>query len=68
MPEIAGNAARLISPHSDVDLKDAFIEIANNRELYDELKQNAIRRSTIFSWEVAATKTLDVIRRAAGRH
>ena len=66
MPEIAGDAALLISPHSEIELSKAFNELVNDQRLYEELRQNAVRRSATFSWEQAATKTLDVIRRAAG--
>jgi len=50
-PEIAGNAALLINPHSTRDWAKKMQEIQSNSALRKVLIENGTKRLHIFSWE-----------------
>lgn len=64
MPEIAGDAALLISPESVKQLADAFSTLAQDEDLHATLSRRSAQRSKLFSWDQAASQTFDIIQSA----
>lgn len=62
MPEVAGEGAILINPHSIEELRDAMIQCLSNKELSDELRKKGLERAKKFSWEKTARQTIRVFR------
>jgi len=56
MPEVAGDAARIIDPFNPADISAAMTELMGNRELRNELIRKGISRSGRFSWRQMATE------------
>ena len=54
MPEVAGNAARLIDPFNIDEICDAMNEVWVNENLQNELSVNALAQSKNFSWDKTA--------------
>ena len=61
MPEIVGNAARLINPHSANAIKEGIKKVLEDANYRQQLQQAGIRRSQNFSWEKCAKETLQII-------
>ena len=59
LPEIAGNAARLINPKSGDQLKGAILELLGSPVLQMELIARGKERTREFCWDNTARKTLD---------
>lgn len=65
MPEIAGQAACLVSP-TDVDaIAQALVTIARENALRQRLRDLGLARAQSFSWPRVARETADVYRRVA---
>lgn len=62
IPEVVGNAARLIDPENDAELTQALQEVLGNRALRDEMRQAGLERAQQFSWDKCAVETLGVYR------
>lgn len=60
MPEVAGNAALLVNPYSVKEIADAILALHNNKELRTQLITKGHKRTTAFTWEENARKTLAV--------
>jgi glycosyltransferase involved in cell wall biosynthesis len=60
MPEIAGNAALLVDPHSDADIALGISKILSDDTLRKKLIQAGIERVKDFSWENAARELLTI--------
>ncbi|MCS6824096.1 MAG: glycosyltransferase family 4 protein [Cytophagaceae bacterium] len=56
LPEVAGDAALLVSPDSVEQISDAMLTIAQNVELRQDLIAKARIRRSLFSWDVTADK------------
>lgn len=54
MPEVAGDAAILVSPHNIEEISNALVEMEENIELRKTLSANAIPQSKKYNWEYAA--------------
>ena len=65
IPEVAGDAARLVPPERPTDLADALLEVLGNAALRDQLTAAGRLRAQEFTWSEAARRTLDVYREAA---
>jgi len=65
MPEISGNAAVLVDPRKPLQIATALSKIIHSDSLKKSLILKGRVRSKIFSWEKAARKTLEVLRKAA---
>ncbi len=57
MPEVVGNAALLVNPHNESEIKDAMILLWKNEKLRNELIIKGNERSLLFSWD----KTADLL-------
>ncbi|MEA2088298.1 MAG: glycosyltransferase family 1 protein [Patescibacteria group bacterium] len=64
LPEIIGNSAIIIDPFNAKELEQAIIQILNNNELRDDLKNKGIENAKKFSWQKTAEKTCEFINRA----
>jgi glycosyltransferase involved in cell wall biosynthesis len=67
LPEVVGDAAVLIDPESQDSMIEAIRLLENNRSLREELTKRGMERVKGFSWQIAASKTLDLYHEAAGR-
>lgn len=59
LPEVAGNAALLVSAESEEDIARGMLEVTSDRELRSKLVQRGFNRITTYSWDAAAKKMLD---------
>ncbi|MBT9164891.1 MAG: Mannosylfructose-phosphate synthase [candidate division WS2 bacterium] len=60
IPEIVGNAAFLIDPLNDKDLKDALLSLLNNEDLRNDFIERGFKRAKEFSWNKMAKETLQI--------
>jgi glycosyltransferase involved in cell wall biosynthesis len=67
MPEVAGDAAVLVDPNSEVAIGEGIERLLGDEELRGQLRRAGRRRVQAFSWDVAARRHADVLRRAAER-
>jgi glycosyltransferase involved in cell wall biosynthesis len=64
MPEVAGNAAQLINPHSIEDIRTGIEKVLNeSKKEQQERLQKMIIRLQLFSWEKVAQETKSVYER-----
>lgn len=67
LPEIGGEAALYFAPE-DVDALEAILtRVVSDRTLREDLAARGRVQAAKFTWDVAAKRTLEVLRRAAGR-
>jgi glycosyltransferase involved in cell wall biosynthesis len=59
-PEVVGDAALLVDPHSVRDIKEAILKVVATPELRRELAKKALVRAENFSWEKCARETLQI--------
>lgn len=62
LPEVAGDAAVLIDPHSPEQLADALVRVVTDPALRECLRAKGFERTKHFTWEHAARMTLAVYR------
>jgi alpha-1,3-rhamnosyl/mannosyltransferase len=65
MPEVVGDAARLVDPYDVDGIRDGLSEILTDPGLRDMLKDRGRRRAAEFTWERTAGDTLSVLRSIA---
>lgn len=58
MPEIAGDAAIIVNPHSSNEISEAIKNILNDNSLYMKLCEKGIERAKMFSWQNMAKEYL----------
>ncbi len=63
LPEVVGDAARLVSPLDTRALTAAMCEVLSNSRLRREMRKKGLERSRAFSWERNAAETMDVYRK-----
>lgn len=63
LPEVAADAAILVSPHSSDAIAAATLRIIESAELRERLREAGFRRAQAFSWDRAARETLQVLQR-----
>lgn len=66
LPEVAGNAALLVDPRSQSELRAALVRMMGSPELRRALALAGRDRAREFRWEVCAAKSLEFFRRVAG--
>lgn len=64
-PEVAVDAAVLLDPDEPEAWAETMRELLGNEEKRRELRQRAIARAKLFSWQETAQRTLEVYRKAA---
>jgi glycosyltransferase involved in cell wall biosynthesis len=67
MPEVAGDAAVLVDPHSVEELRDAMGRLLTDVELAAELADAGYKRAQDFEWERTAAATKVFFEMVAGR-
>jgi glycosyltransferase involved in cell wall biosynthesis len=68
MPEVADAAGILFNPRSTAEMVRAIGDVLLDAELRQRLERLGSQRASLFSWEKAAERTLDVYAQVAGRH
>jgi glycosyltransferase involved in cell wall biosynthesis len=66
LPEIAGDAALLVDPRSERELRDALVRLLTSPSLRGELAARGRERAERFRWEACAEKSWEFFRRMAG--
>lgn len=66
LPEVAGDAAVLVDPRSQSELRSALVRVLGSPDLRRGLGMAGRERARQFRWEVCATKSLQFFRRVAG--
>ncbi len=61
LPEIAGDAAIYCDPFSVQDITEKLHILSNDSTLHQQLAENALKRSVLFSWDKAAEEVWDEI-------
>ncbi len=61
LPEIAGDAAIYCDPFSVQDITAKLHILSNDSTLHQQLAENALKRSVLFSWDKAAEEVWDEI-------
>jgi glycosyltransferase involved in cell wall biosynthesis len=67
MPEVADAAGILFDPHSAREMTRAISDVLLDSGLRMRLERLGAHRATLFSWEKAAQRTLEVYHDVAGR-
>ena len=62
LPEVVGDAALLVNPRDTEEIAVAMHRLLTDDALHAELAKKGLQRAATFSWERAASKTLDVYR------
>jgi glycosyltransferase involved in cell wall biosynthesis len=60
MPEIAGDAAFIVDPHSSKAITNAIIQILEDDKLCKELCAKGMERAKSFSWRMMAERNLEL--------
>ena len=61
LPEVAENAAVYCDPFQVEDIAEKMIELEKSIALQENLSENGLKRSELFSWDIAAIKVWDEI-------
>ena len=65
LPEVVGDAARLVDPYSVEAITEAMAELLEDDARRNSLRERALERARDFSWQRVAEQTLDVYRKLA---
>ena len=60
MPEIAGQAALLVNPANEEEIKKSIHRVLNDKDLNSELTEKGFRRAKEFTWQKTAAETFQV--------
>ena len=60
IPEIAGDAAKLVNPLDVKEIADAMVEFAENEEIKNAYREKGKEQVKKFDWEKTARETLEV--------
>ncbi|OQA53188.1 MAG: Mannosylfructose-phosphate synthase [candidate division WS2 bacterium ADurb.Bin280] len=63
IPEILNGAGLLHSVHDHKQLSDMLLQLIGDKKSHDKYVKLGLLRSSVFKWDDAASKTLDVIER-----
>jgi glycosyltransferase involved in cell wall biosynthesis len=58
LPEVAGDAAFLVNPTKKTEIKNAILNIIENKDLADDFICRGLKRAKKFSWNQCAEKTI----------
>jgi glycosyltransferase involved in cell wall biosynthesis len=67
LPEVAGDAAIIISPEKPNELRNAMKLLLNDESLRSSLRKKGFERAKLYNWENVARSTIRVYEEAAGR-
>ena len=60
LPEVVGEAALTVDPHSSLEIAAALTRLLRNEGLRNQMRERGLRRARQFSWRRTALATLDV--------
>ena len=63
MPEIAGQAALLVNPADEEEIKKSIYRVLNDKNLNSELTEKGFRRAKEFTWQKTAAETFLVYKK-----
>jgi glycosyltransferase involved in cell wall biosynthesis len=63
LPEVAGDAAILVSPTDEDELCQAMLNLLTDSALQQDLRQRGLERAKQFTWSKAADKVVDLYQR-----
>jgi glycosyltransferase involved in cell wall biosynthesis len=66
LPEVAGDAARLVNPFDVAELREAIRELLETPGAAADLRRRSIERAAQFSWRTTARGTVELYETAAG--
>ena len=66
IPEVVGDAAVLFNPYDTDDMTRAILSVLCDPSLAEMLRERGLARAQMFSWELTAQLTGDVLSAAAG--
>jgi glycosyltransferase involved in cell wall biosynthesis len=61
LPETADSAALYFDPYSPEDMAARMITLTTNRDIYRECRTLGLERAGLFSWDLCASRTLEII-------
>jgi glycosyltransferase involved in cell wall biosynthesis len=64
LPEVCGDAARLVNPARVEEMADALVEVVTEPTLRAELRRRGLARAAQFSWRAVAGALLSIYREA----
>jgi glycosyltransferase involved in cell wall biosynthesis len=64
LPEIAGDAAKLVDPANEKSIGNAIIELLSNQSLTKEMVLKGLKRSELFNWNISANNLLNIYKTA----
>jgi glycosyltransferase involved in cell wall biosynthesis len=65
LPEVVGDAAVLVDPHSSQEIADAILRVLSDSALAADLRAKGFARAQAFSWTRSVTRTLEIYREVA---
>ena len=65
LKEIAGDAALLMDPNDTESIANGISKIISDTKLQNELSAKGLERSSLFTWDLCASKTLELLEKAA---
>jgi glycosyltransferase involved in cell wall biosynthesis len=68
LPEVVGDAALLVKPHSPGEISDAMRQLLSSSALCRELRNRGIKRAEQFRWEDSAKQSLSFFHKVANRN
>ena len=67
MPEVAGDACRLVDPYSVEEIKEAMKEILEDEALQQQMRTRGLKQAAAFSWKRCAAGLHDIILETEGK-
>jgi len=65
LKEIAGDAALLMDPNDTESIASGITKILSDASLRESLSTKGLERSSLFTWDLCASKTLELLERVA---
>ncbi len=66
LPEVAGDASIMVDPYDVGAIVDNIRRLIDDSVLHEDLRQRGLNRAKLFSWDVTARNTWQVIKEAVG--
>jgi glycosyltransferase involved in cell wall biosynthesis/GT2 family glycosyltransferase len=63
LPEVVGDAALMVDPHSVHELSDALEKVLCDQSLANTLQSKSLTRAAAFSWQNTARQTINIYQR-----
>jgi glycosyltransferase involved in cell wall biosynthesis len=68
LPEVVGDAAVLVNPANVEEVAGGISHLVADSGLRDRLREQGLRRASVFSWEETARRTANILAAVAGRN